>query len=166
MSLTLEYWTPILSSIQKNMVFRHWVFRWLLYFYFTLVQRRLNTGPLFRCHLNTGRGYDVKYLDGHVIGFCTKHERTWRNCLRTFKCQPLLQYLIEVWVPECHFPGTGNFRQKNGKSSVSNVQEHPLPGPDSVLFLSCFMSGNILEFTSVSRMLIKLCSVQSLKCPC
>ena len=41
------------------------------------------------------------------------------------------------------------FPVKNGKSSIPNVREHPLPGPDSVppfvtgFFPSCFRSGKI-----------------------
>ena len=36
---------------------------------------------------------------------------------------------LRVCIPECHFSGTGFFLKKSRKSSILNIQEHPLPVP-------------------------------------
>ena len=40
--------------------------------------------------------------------------------------------VLEVCVPECHFPGNRYFPQKSRKFPVPSIREHPIPGPDSV----------------------------------
>ena len=65
--------------------------------------------------------------------------------------------LLEVCIPECHFPGTRFFPKKSEKLPIPSILEHPVPGPDSVLafetgfFPACFRSGNIWGFPNASR---------------
>ena len=55
MWLPFEYWTPILSGIQMNLVLRCWVFRWLLYQTSKILR--------FRCFCYS----DVCYSDPHCL---------------------------------------------------------------------------------------------------
>ena len=51
--LPFEYQTPILSSIQMNLVFRCWVFRWLLYSHqVTMLITHVNNIPCFLLYLS------------------------------------------------------------------------------------------------------------------
>ena len=64
---------------------------------------------------------------------------------------------IRVCVPECHFPGTGIFPEKSGKSSVPSIREEdvPIPAFGTGYFPSSIRSGITREFLSASRMKIK-----------
>ena len=63
---------------------------------------------------------------------------------------------IRVCVPECHFPGTGIFPEKSGKSSVPSIREEdvPIPAFGTGYFPSSIRSGITREFLSASRMKI------------